>query len=384
MRWDAAVIGGGPAGAALATYLAKAGRSTVLFEKEKGAHDKVCGEFMSQEGVEYLAALGLSAQSLGSLAIGHVRLVRRGNALTRGLPFEAQSLSRRVLDEALLKRAADVGAVIEQGARVKGVMREAGGWAVHIEGSGTAFAKEAFLATGKHDLKDWKRPPGSQPGLIAFKSYWHLRPEEAAKLAGHVELILFPGGYAGLQPVEGGRANLCLLVRKSSFAQDYRTWERLLEAMQASSPHLAARLDGATCLLEKPLAIAGLPYGHVAHECGGVWRLGDQAAVIPSFSGDGMSIALHSAKLAAECYLRGEDAEAYQQRLAAHVSRQVWRATLLSRALVSAGCQRLAMAAAFCVPSVLMLGAALTRIPARAIFAQPAAEPQMPPRPQIV
>ena len=81
----------------------------MLFEKEKAAHDKVCGEFMSQEGADYLAALGLSAQSLGSLPIRHVRLVRRRGALTKALPFEAQSLSRRVLDEAILKQAADSG-----------------------------------------------------------------------------------------------------------------------------------------------------------------------------------------------------------------------------------------------------------------------------------
>jgi flavin-dependent dehydrogenase len=367
MRWDAAVIGGGPAGAALATHLARAGRSTVLFEKEKDAHDKVCGEFMSQEGAHYLAALGLSAQSLGSLPIRHVRLVRQRGALTKALPFEAQSLSRRVLDEALLNRAAGAGAVIERGARVKSVKREGNGWAVCIDGSGPIFAKDVFLATGKHGFKNWKRPPGSQPGLIAFKAYWRLAPEQAGKLSGHVELILFPGGYAGLQPVEGGRANLCLLVRKSTFAEKYGSWEKLLEAMQAACPHLAERLDGGSRLLEKPLAIAGLPYGHVARESGGLWRLGDQAAVIPSFSGDGMSIALHSAQLAAECYSRGESSQTYQQRLATHIARQVRRAMVLSRSLVNAGGQRLAMAAAFCVPSVLVLSAALTRIPARAI-----------------
>jgi flavin-dependent dehydrogenase len=368
MRWDAAVIGGGPAGAALAAHLAKAGRSTVLFEKEKGAHDKVCGEFMSQEGAHYLAALGLCLPSLGSVPIRQVRLVRRRGALSKALPFEAQSLSRRVLDEALLKQAAAAGATIERGARVRTAVREGDGWTVHLDDSVTAFAKDVFLATGKHDLKGWKRPPGLQPGLIAFKAYWTLNPEQATKLSGHVELILFPGGYAGLQPVEGGRANLCLLVCKSIFAKKYGGWETLLEAMQAACPHLAQRLDGAACLLEKPLAIAGLPYGHVAREGGGLWRLGDQAAVIPSFSGDGMSIALHSAQLAAECYLRDEGSQTYQRRLAAHIARQVRHATALSRSLVSAGGQRLVIAAAFCVPSVLILGAALTRIPARAIF----------------
>jgi menaquinone-9 beta-reductase len=225
-----------------------------------------------------------------------------------------------------------------------------------------------FLATGKHELKDWKRPPGSQPGLIAFKAYWRLRPEQAAQLAGHVELVLFPGGYAGLQPVEGGRANLCLLVQKTGFTQDYGSWERLLEGMQSACPHLGQRLHGAECLFERPLAIAGLPYGYVARESGELWRLGDQAAVIPSFSGDGMSIALHSAKLAAECYLCGEGAQAYQLRLAAHVARQVRRATLISRALVTSAGQRLAITAALCAPSVLGLGAALTRIPSHALF----------------
>src|SRR5262249_18393642 len=124
--------GGGPPG-----LLAKRGAAPRVFEKGKGGPEKAAGEFLSQKGRTNLAALGLSAQSLGSLAIGHVRLVRRRHAPTQALPFAAQSLSRRVLDEALLKRAAEAGAAIERGARVKGVAQEAGGWAVQIEGSGT-------------------------------------------------------------------------------------------------------------------------------------------------------------------------------------------------------------------------------------------------------
>ena len=365
--FDAAVIGGGPAGAALATLLAEAGRSVVLFEKERVAHDKVCGEFISHEGAAYLSKLGLSVEGLGSLPIRHVRLARRGSALSAPLPFTAQSLSRRVLDEALLERAAQAGADIRRGARVRSLDQCSDGWSIKADNADPIRAAQAFLATGKHDLKAWKRPPGRQQGLIAFKMYVRLAPRQAEDLSGHVELILFSGGYAGLQPVEGGRANLCLLVQKSVFAQRYGSWESLLGGMQESCPHLAMRLAGGVSLLDRPLAISGLPYGHVARPGGALWRLGDQSAVIPSFSGDGMSIALHSAHLAARCYLRGGSAADFQATLAAQVSGQVWRATFLSKMLVSPAGQLAAQAAARTLRSNLTLGAALTRIPAQAL-----------------
>ncbi len=365
--YDAAVIGGGVAGPALAARLACAGRSVVLFEKEKAAHDKVCGEFISHEGSRYLRELGVSVEGLGGVSIDRVRLARHGAAVTARLPFEAQSLSRRALDEALLALAANAGAEVRRGVRVKGFHREADGWAVRGEAGEGALATQVFLATGKHDLKDWKRRPGQHPECLAFKAYWRLRPDQAASLARHVELILFKGGYAGLQEVEGGRANLCLIVKKDAYAAHYGSWDALVSAMRKSCPHLEERLGGAVCLMEKPLAISGLPYGHVARESGGVWRLGDQAAAIPSFSGDGMSIALHSASQAARAYLGGETAEAYQRALARDLSAQLQRATLISRILVGDAGQRLAMSCASLLPFVLSVSAGATRIPRRAL-----------------
>ena len=366
--YDATIAGGGPAGAVLAMLLAGSGRNVILFEKEKQAHDKVCGEFISHEGANYLARLGVSIEGLGALPIRRVGLVLRGQPLTGELPFEAWSLSRRVLDEALLQRASQTGAEVRRGLRVKELSRCGDGWKVEIEDGGAFRAKDAFLATGKHDLKRWKRSPGRQSGLIAFKTYWRLRPEQAENLWGRVELLLFPGGYAGLQPVERGRANLCLLIRKPMFIRKHGSWESLLDAMQQACPHLGSRLDGAECLSSKPLAVSGLPYGYVAWQSAGLWRLGDQAAVIPSFSGDGMSIALHSAHLAAATYLQGKGPNEYQQQLATQVSKQVGRATLLSKTLVSVAGQRLAIAATFCSTSTLAVCAAFTRIRADALL----------------
>ncbi len=369
--YDAAIIGGGLAGPALATELARAGRSAVLFEKEKVAHDKVCGEFISHEGARYLRDLGVSVEGLGGVSIRHVRLARRGQAVSAPLPFEAQSLSRRVLDEALLELAGRAGAEIRRGVRVKSMESEGDGWAVRLDCGDTVSAKQVFLATGKHDLKGWKRRSGPHPDCIAFKAYWRLRPDQAAQLTSHVELILFKGGYAGLQEVEGGRANFCLIVRKDAYAALYGSWDNLLSAVREQCPHLEDRLGGAVCLMDKPLAITGLPYGHVAEESGGVWRLGDQAAAIPSFSGDGMSIALHSAHRAAQSYLRGENADMYQHAIARDLSGQVRRATLISRMLIGEAGQSVAMAFAGLVPFVVPLSAGLTRIPARALKVRP-------------
>jgi len=332
----ALVLGGGLAGAALACHLARAGRAVRLVERSAGPHDKVCGEFLSAEAVAHLRALGLDPVALGAVPIHRVVLAGRGAARGRDLPFAALSLSRRVLDEALLEAARRAGAEVLRGRAVRALDRAGGGWRARLEGGAVLAARHVFLATGKHDLRGHPRPPGRQDGLLGFKLHLDLAPRQAAGLAGAVELCLFPGGYAGLQAVEGGRANLCLLAEASGFAG----WPALLDRMRAQCPHLAARLRGVEA--GKPLALARIPYGLVQARAGGLWRLGDQAAVIPSFAGAGMSIALRSAARAAEAFLAGASPEAYQARLAAELAPVVQRATWISRALVHPAGQGLA------------------------------------------
>ncbi|HSO32744.1 MAG TPA: FAD-dependent monooxygenase [Labilithrix sp.] len=356
------VIGGGPAGAALATRLAGAGREVVLLERELGPTDKVCGEFLSREAALYLTSLGLDLRALGAVPIDAVRLCERDHVATVRLPFAAHSLSRRVLDEALLERAAARGARVLRGAKVNELSRTEDGWRARLDDGTSIEGGAAFLATGKHDLRSHKRPPGLQNDLVAFKLHWRLAPKQTNELDRHVELVLFEGGYAGLQPVEGGHANLCLVVRRTRLARLGRGWDKLLAAMRAESPHLDARLAGGEPCWAKPLALSAIPYGYVRHHADGPWRLGDQAAVIPSFSGDGMSIALHSAELAATTYLEGGDADAYQRRLARDVSGQVRLATLLSHGLVRRPAQVALGAAARVWPGLMSSVAFHTRV----------------------
>jgi flavin-dependent dehydrogenase len=113
--------------------------------------------------------------------------------------------------------------------------------------------------------------------------------------------------------------------------------------------------------------LAAIPYGLVARWRDGPWPLGDQAAVIPSFAGDGVAIALHSAALAARTYLDGEDGRTYIQAMARDVGLRVKGASLLSHALVRPACQAALMAAAAARPQLMSAAARLTRIPNRAL-----------------
>ncbi len=367
MGCDALIIGGGLAGAATAARLAEAGRAVILLEREPGPHDKVCGEFLSREAVLYLLALGVDPVAFGAAPIGAVRLAVGRHVATVDLPFPALSLSRRTLDAALLARAAAAGADIRRGERAVALDPDGPGWRCRLAGGEGVSSGAAFLATGKHDLRGWGRPPGMQSDLIGFKIHWRLGAEQARALSGHVELFLFKGGYAGLEPIENGLANLSLLVRRGRFAALGQDWDALLGAIRAQSPLLDERLLGAIPGAERPLAVYAVPYGYVARRADGPWRLGDQAAVIPSFSGDGMSIALHSARLAADAFLRGEDAPAYQRRLARDVGRAVRCATLLSIAAVDPLGAAMIGAGARLLPGAMSWIAAATRVPPGAL-----------------
>ena len=379
---DAIVLGGGLSGSAVAILLARAGRKVTLLEQYAEPQHKVCGEFLSAEAIHYLRSLGVDPVDLGAVPIARLRSSYGRAVVEAPLPFPALSLTRRVLDEALLQLVEEAGVDVLRGSPVEFLVREAGGpisggvWRADLRSGQSVRAPEAFLSTGKHDLRGRPRPPGRQNSLIALKKYLRLSPEQTSELSGHVELILFPGGYAGLQPVEpdetgGARANLCLLIDRRRYAVIGGTWSDLLLHIGRATPHLGRRLQGSTALLPRPLALSSIPYGYLHREPAPsehhLWRLGDQTAVIPSFSGDGMSIALHTAHQAARLYLDGRTPADLASLLDAQLRRQVRLATVISQTMVLPAAQPLLAVAARLVPSALSLFARATRISSEAL-----------------
>jgi flavin-dependent dehydrogenase len=337
---DTLIIGGGLAGAAAACHLAAAGRDVLLLERSTGPHDKVCGEFLSFEAQDELKGLQVDLMALGAVPIHEVAVQRGLSRASAPLPFRGLSLSRRILDEALLARAAELGVEIRRGIRVGQLAPSGSGWLVGDDKAGRSAARHVILATGKHELRGWRRPSGWQNDLLGLKVYLPLR--NSSKLDTKVELHLFPGGYAGLQKVEGDRANLCLVVRREAFSQMGGRWEAFVSRLCDASPRLAALFGEEQLSTVRPLAIHGIPYGLVQARSEGLWRIGDQAAVIPSFTGEGMSIALHSARLASLHLLAGRSPDEFQRRLADDLRWQVRRSTMVSIGLVASPLQALA------------------------------------------
>jgi len=355
------IIGGGLAGPAAAIHLARAGRRVTLIERSATPHHKVCGEFLSTEALTYLSALGVDVDALGAVPIDTVDL----GGIARRLPFPAKSLTRCQLDEDLLRIASAAGVTVLRGNRVRSLEPCPTGWTATLEDNTNLTAPAAFLATGKHDLTGHPRPKGVQPGLVGLKMYLRLSPTQTAALRARVELILYPGGYGGLQPVENGIANLCCLIDSHHLQHLSGNWDSLLRHMTLHCPQLRQRLTEAQPILAKPLAIAAIPYGYVRPATApqpGLWALGDQTAVIPSFTGDGMSIALHTGTMAAKMYLSGSTSAAYQTRMQHDLRRQVALATAISRGLGHPISRPLMLAAARLFPTLLTRIAQQTRI----------------------
>jgi flavin-dependent dehydrogenase len=363
LQHEVLILGGGVAGCAAAIALARKGRSVTLIEREPAPRHKVCGEFLSGEALEDLHALCMDVASLGAVPIDNVRLAAARRAAEAPLPFPAASLTRKALDTALIEAAITAGVRMERGRSVQSLERTSGNlWQATLDDGTTREAPTVFLATGKHDLRGHKRPEDPHR-WVAFKMYFRLAPAQTAELARASELMLYPGCYGGIQPVEDGLANLCCVVQQRYLPRGGHRWQNFLAQMQQDCPHLARRLAGAEPMLDKPIAITHIPYGYLRRTTeDGLYCIGDQAAVIPSFTGDGISIALHTARCAVAACLAAEPAPVFQAKLRSALLNQMRMAEFAADSLNNS----LARAVLpFCLrvwPGVMRVTARLTRV----------------------
>jgi flavin-dependent dehydrogenase len=126
---------------------------------------------------------------------------------------------------------------------------------------------------------------------------------------------------------------------------------------------LGVRLEGAEALLAKPIAITHIPYGYIRRTTeGGLYCIGDQAAVIPSFTGDGISIALHTARCAVAAYLVEEPAPVFQAKLRSTLVAQMRLAEFAANSMNNSFARAVLPLCLRIWPGVMRVTAKLTRV----------------------
>ncbi|MBE2237426.1 MAG: FAD-dependent monooxygenase [Caldilineaceae bacterium] len=311
-QYDVAVIGAGPAGGCAAATLAAAGWRVALIERTALPRHRVCGEFLSPEAQATLRHLGLQDElaALKPRALTAATLTsRRGATLEMALPGVAWGLSRFALDAALAQAAVARGAELLAETTVTRVHHDDQGATLLLrrsDGEQHLRARAVLMAGGRRSTP--KLPPAAptrprEELFVGLKSH-----VTGLTMPDRVELFLFAGGYVGVNPVETGAANVCLLVSYAQFARAGRTLPAMFAAIAAQNAAFAHRMQEAHLLAETFCTVAAVDTHRPAAPWVEMACLGDTATMIPPLCGDGMAMALRSAELCAPLahdYLRG-------------------------------------------------------------------------------
>ncbi len=356
------VIGGGASGSATACGLACLGHDVVLLERSGSPQHKVCGEFLSAETQILLRWLGIEASALGAVPIEQVVVHSSRHHIALTLPFQAQSLSRYRLDDALLTRARAKGARVTRGVAAKAAVPNGSGWVVSCDNGDSISCRNMVLATGKLGMRGVQDTRNG--ALVGLKMHLRLPPEIRRHLERRVELFFQGESYIGLELVEDGIANLCLVLPRTTISRNGSGWPALRAHLAGLLPTMAERLVGAEPLWEKPKAVT-CPIGGYLHRerKAAVYRVGDRLAHIPPFTGDGIAVALGSAALAVEHIHLGLPPDVYLDAARQLTAGPVRFAGIVSHLLSHGRSANLMFAAAARMPKLIRTVIRKTRLP---------------------
>jgi flavin-dependent dehydrogenase len=307
---EALVVGAGPAGSAAAAWLAAAGREVLLVDRARFPRPKPCGEYLSPRCDALLQELGVR-EGLGERAHPHRRLVLR-SADGFGLAVAVSELAppgatafavcRAVLDAALVERARACGARVWEGVNVRALSRPSpeatevdaivGGVSRRVrarlviaaDGARSTIARRLELACparGRRKL-----------GLVArYAGVTRAVPDA-------VEMHACPPGYCGFALEAGGEANLGMVVDAGEARAIGGDPGAYFDAMLPRFSHLAAQLAGAR-RVGKVATVGPIAVAARRASAEGVLLVGDAAGFFDPFTGQGVTFALETARLAA-------------------------------------------------------------------------------------
>ena len=372
MRFDAVVLGAGPAGSSAAFSLARAGWRVALVEKAAFPRRKVCGEFVSATTFPVLDAMGVgdALRRAGGPPIRRVGLYVGDRRVIAPMPAHGsegygRTLARAALDPVLADAAQGAGATLFQ--PWKAVAME--GRTVTIEGEGRTERLDAPVVVAAHGsweasgLPTQPSRPHAPGDVLAFKAFFHgaTFPDDLMILAG------FPGGYAGMVHRDADTLGLSFCVRRDvlqiarAWLPGSTAWEALLAYVAEGNRGIREAMDGAR--LESPPKAAGpLNPGIRPLAADGVYRVGNAAGEAHPTIAEGISMAIQSGWLLAQALIPGERGapERYARAWRGQFGARIRTADLFARFCMSPALGRAMVVTVGALPAVLTAGAALS------------------------
>jgi len=318
-QFDAAVVGAGPAGAAAAILLARAGWSVALVERQAFPRRKVCGECIAASNLALLDALGIGAEveARAGAELRRVALMRGDETIVAALPAAeglhrwGRAIGREHLDTWLADAAEGAGAIRFQPCALASISGSAGDFVLElraVNGQGVDVELRAGLVVAAHG--SWQPLPSERQArrdtragsdLFAFKANFR----GAAIAADLLPVLSFAGGYGGMVVADDGVATLagCIRDDRLQALRAGRPGARagdVFEAMlRRECGGVASALAGATregaWLASGPLR-PGVRVGSRRDDGDdGVFRIGNAAGEAHPIVGEGISMALQSA-----------------------------------------------------------------------------------------
>lgn len=302
-KYDVVIIGGGLAGLSAAIKLAKFNRSVLLVEKETYPHHKVCGEYISMESWNYLLSLGLDLEEINPPKINQLLLsAPNGNHFKTKLEQGGFGMSRYFLDNALAGIATNCGVKILNSTKVDDV-KFSNEFHFKLSGSqpGEFVSKSCISAFGKRSNLDikWNRKflqsyDRKLQNFIGVK--YHIRSDWPKDVIG---LHNFKDGYCGISQIESGKYCLCYLTTASNLRSASGDIKSMESSILHKNPMLKEIFSSASFMEGFPVTISQMSFVNKSRIEQHMLMTGDAAGMITPLCGNGMSMALHSGKIAA-------------------------------------------------------------------------------------
>jgi menaquinone-9 beta-reductase len=298
-RVDVAIAGSGPAGAATALRLARAGISVALIDPRAFPRDKLCGEYLNLGAIRELRDLDAESTLLPhAQPLDGLRLFAHGESAEFALPSEAWSIPRTVLDKQLRDLALQAGAQALQG-RVHRL--QLGTTAVGVEwldATGNAQTLSANYLVGADGMQSKVAKLCNLAAPIAERRFAIGAHYRGVDLGRWIEMYASGGEYFALNPLDESSANAVFVLEKTRLM---RAREALYTELTAFSESVTA---GRRALQESGFVANCHAVGPLAHRTvrptlKRVLLVGDAAAFVDPFTGQGVYLALAGARDAA-------------------------------------------------------------------------------------